>query len=72
MNLRLPNINAPTLDEQMQQLRSYLFQVVEQINIETNSTKPITKEDVEEIINNAISPLEKRIKRLEVKLNEGE
>ena len=72
MNLRLPNLNAPTLDGQMQQLRSYLFQVVEQINIETNSTEPITKEDVEGIINNAISPLEKRIKRLEVKLNEGE
>ena len=72
MNLRLPTLNAPTLDGQMQQLRSYLFQVVEQINIETNSTEPITKEDVEEIINNAISPLEQRIKRLEVKLNEGE
>ena len=72
MNLRFPNLNAPTLDAQMQQLKSYLFQVVEQINIETNSTEPITKEDVEEIINNAISPLEQRIKRLEVKLNEGE
>ena len=71
MNLRLPNINATTLQGQMQQLYSYLYQVVEQINTESSSTE-ITKEDVEEIIKNTISPLEQRIKRLEVKLNEGE
>ena len=58
MNIRLPYVNATTVEEQLSQIKSYLFQLVEQLNhevpteihgvvedIRTESNKPMTDKE---------------------------
>ena len=64
LNIRLPYVNATTVEEQLSQIKSYLFQLVEQLNhevpteiqgvvteIKSESGKPMTDEQRTETFN---------------------
>lgn len=50
VNIRLPNVTAPTESGKMAQVQSYMFQLVEQLNYELNNLQKSVDDSAQEII----------------------
>lgn len=52
IDIRLPNINAETTEGQMQQMKSYMYQLVQQLNWALNTINDVSEGNTENIVLN--------------------
>lgn len=71
-DLQLPKITADTPEGQIQQIKSFLFQLVQELNFAMSCNEKTTVEDICEIITDKMSLLDQRVTHIEKILKQGE
>lgn len=56
-DIRRPNINAPTTEGQLEQIKSYLYQLTNQLNFAIKSTESMSSVTVKDQDNNTVSEI---------------